>query len=105
MFEYLISVKSMKDEEYYKEKNFYVEADSAEEAIRNAVEFFIDEEDYSDENPLNIIGLETKIVSYSEAEDDYDEEENDDELSFNITIKPIHNNDELKELSNEICND
>ena len=99
MFEYLINVKSMREDEYYKEKEFYVGADSVEEAIKNAVEFFIDEEDsYND--PLNIIGLETKVLGYSEVNEDIEDNE---ELNFNITIKPIQNEKQLRELSSRIC--
>ena len=61
----------------------------------------MDDEEYNEEDPLNMIGLETKILSYSEKEKD----ENNDELSFNITIKPIHNIDSLKELQKEIFMD
>lgn len=116
MYEYLINVKLKKQDGYFKEKGYYTEADSSEEAIKNAIEFFIDEENNSNEVPVNLTEIEVKIVSYSEIDSDIEEEEDenlydeedenleqdtDEELSYNITIKPIHNQKELENIYEE----
>ena len=107
MYEYLINVKSTKENNYFREKNFYIEADSSEEALIKAIDFFMEDEDINFENAISTLGIETKVVSYSEAdyslEEEIDEEINEDDnienLTYNITINSIHNEEDLKKIS------
>ena len=102
MFEYLINVKNNN------EKGYYIEAESPEEAVKKAVEFFLEDE----ENSCNFSKIEVEIVSYDEIdEDEFEEEdyegleENEDEIetiNFNIQINPIRNIKDLEAKSKEI---
>lgn len=102
MFEYLINVKNNN------EKGYYIEAESPEEAVKKAVEFFLEDED----NSCNFSKIEVEIVSYDEIDEEELEEEDIEELdedeedietiNFNIQINPIRNIKDLEEKSKEI---
>ncbi len=102
MYEYLINVKNSN------EKGYYIEAESPEEAVKKAVEFFLEDDNID----CNFSKIEVEIVSYDEIdEDDLEEEdieksdENDEEietLNFNIQINPIKNIKDLEARSKEI---
>lgn len=102
MYEYLINVKNSN------EKGYYIEAESPEEAVKKAVEFFLED----DNNDCNFSKIEVEIVSYDEIdeedleEEDIEESEEDEEeietLNFNIQINPIKNIKDLEARSKEI---
>lgn len=102
MYEYLINVKNSN------EKGYYIEAESPEEAVKKAVEFFLED----DNNDCKFSKIEVEIVSYDEIdeedleEEDIEESEEDEEeietLNFNIQINPIKNIKDLEARSKEI---